>query len=56
MDYTEFKDEMKDLEDRNFLDIKQKLNSHEIEEQDVNNQEINEDQIEKKHHYTIFCE
>lgn len=30
MDYTEFKDEMKDLEDRKFSDIKQKLNPHQI--------------------------
>lgn len=47
MDYTEFKDEMKDLEDRKFSDIKQKLNPQEVEEQDVNNQEVDEEQIEK---------
>ena len=47
MDYTEFKEEMKDLEDRKFSDIKQKLNPQEIEEQSVNDQEVDEEQIEK---------
>lgn len=38
---------MKDLEDRKFSDIKQKLNPQDVEEQSVNDQEVDEEQIEK---------
>lgn len=48
LDYTEFKEEMKDLEDRKFSDIKQKLKPQYVDEQDVNDQEIDEEQIEKR--------
>lgn len=47
LDYTAFKEEMKDLEDRKFSDIKQKLNPQDVEEQSVNDQEVDEEQIEK---------